>query len=81
MTLYQFNLLDELAQLKVLLKLDPIAERKDEKHTYNLYVIDFFYVEVRYGIKDKNRTSLRSFNTTTPLEPYLDLIDISEIIL
>jgi hypothetical protein len=68
MTLYQFNLLDELAQLKVLLKLDPIAERKDEKHTYNLYVIDFFY-------------SLRSFNTTTPLEPYLDLIDISEIIL
>lgn len=79
MTLYQFKLLDELEQWQVVWEAEPIAKRTDKENRHDLYAVGDFYIEVKYKMPQNIRTGLRSFKTATLLEPYLGLIDISDL--
>lgn len=78
MTLYYFKQLSENGQLQVLeQKGVAIAYRKEQGRRMLLYSIDSFYVEV---IHTKKRMLVRSFSTDTLLQPYLEQIDLSELL-
>ncbi len=51
MTLYQFNLLNEMEQMEAIWDAVKLAEREDETFQYNLYQIDKFYVEEQIHIR------------------------------
>lgn len=77
MTLYQFNMLDEMEQAEAVWDGQFVADREDEEHKILLYQIDAFYVEVYYH-KDYNVIRrFRSFSSTDQLWPYLEKIDIT----
>jgi hypothetical protein len=49
MSLYEFNLLNEIQQAEILWENGVhIGEREDQEHTIVLYQIEGFYVEVFY---------------------------------
>ena len=78
MTLYQFNLLNEIQQAEMLWENGVhIGERKKEEHTIVLYQIDGFYVEVFYhrGLNEIKR--FRSFSSVDQLMPYTNKISIA----
>ena len=75
MTLYQFNLLDEMEQAEAVWEGVHIAEREDEEHKILLYQIDSFYVEVFYHKEYNVIRRFRSFASTEQLEPYLKQMD------
>jgi hypothetical protein len=78
MSLYEFNLLNEIQQAEILWENGVhIGERKDQEHTIVLYQIERFYVEVFYhrGLNAIKR--FRSFSSTDQLEPYITKIDVS----
>lgn len=80
-TLYEFNSLDEFEKGEALWEYgEHITERFGGDVGYSLYQLNDFYVEVEYN-GDQNKISrFTSFSTSTKLEPYLDKIDISELI-
>jgi hypothetical protein len=57
-----------------------VSERFDKEYGYSLYQLNDFYVEVQYNGGINAITKFTSFSTYTKLEPYLDKIDISNII-
>ena len=78
MTLYQFNLLNEIQQAEMLWENGVhIGEREEGEHTIVLYQIDGFYVEVFYhrGLNEIKR--FRSFSSVDQLMPYTDKISIA----
>jgi len=80
MTLYEFKLLDEPEQIEALSNIGVLlGERKSETHRYMLYQIDGFYIELKYSLTDNSRQGIRTFTTTTLLEPYLGAIDIPNL--
>jgi hypothetical protein len=58
------------------MKAQEIVKEEVKRRNLNL---DSFYVEVEYNKKLNVLNSSRSFSSTTQLEPYLKLIDISKI--
>ena len=54
-----------------------VSERFEGEIGYNLYKLNYFYVEVKYNGGINAITKFTSFNTYTKLEPCLDKIDIS----
>ena len=68
MTLYEYNQLDELEQLKNLWK----------EGVFRNYRIDlpFKYIELKYHTEDNYLQGLRTFSSTNQLEPYLKNIKI-----
>lgn len=80
MTLYQFNLLDEMEQAEAVWSGTHIGERKDGEHTILLYQIDSFYVEVYYHREYNVIKRMRSFSSTEQLAPYLGQIDIINLL-
>jgi hypothetical protein len=70
MTLYQFNMLDEMEQAEAVWNGTHIAERKDAEFDILLYQIDGFYVEVFYDREYNVIRRLRSFLSTEQLTPY-----------
>ena len=77
MTLYQFNALDEGEQMEAIWKYAVhLAKREDDIHSYELLQIDNFYIELKHHKEFDSLRGLRTFTTTTPLEPYLDQIEI-----
>ena len=81
MTLYDFNGLDEMEQLKVIKTFGTeIGKRTDKSYQYTVYQIDSFYVENWFHIESKTLKRIRSFSNPDLLEPYLGDIDISGII-
>ncbi len=84
MTLYQFNLLeDEEEKLAaILLNGECIGSRKQEGEEIFLYQVCSFYVEVASaGAKDKDVMNFRSFSSIDQLKPYLDQINILEVMI
>lgn len=82
MTLYEYNALDKPEQSESLWEFGVhIGERDENNIRYILYALDSFYVELKYNKKLNVINSSRSFSSTTQLEPYLHLIDISKITL
>ncbi len=57
-----------------------LVERQDQSHKIKLYALDNFYVEVLYPLHSNLITEMRSFDQFTFLEPYLELIEIDELI-
>jgi len=80
MTLYEFNMLDEMEQREAIWnKGVHIGDRSDEEHDIKLYQIDNFYLEIyRHREYDLVRR-FRTFSSTEQLQPYLGEIDIQKL--
>lgn len=76
MTLYEFNLLDEMEQAEILWNAPCIDGREDAEHKILLYQVDRFYVEVYYHKEYNVIRKFMSFESTDQLEPYLQKIDL-----
>lgn len=65
MTLYQFNMLDEMEQAEAVWSGKHVNTRDDGSHTILLYKVDNFYVEAYYH---KEYNVLRKFQTLSEFE-------------
>jgi len=79
MTLYQFNLLDEMEQMEAIWNAVKLAKRKDDTFHYNLYQIDKFYVEEQIHLELNGRRGFKSFAFLEPLHLYLNDIFLNEL--
>ena len=68
MTLYEFNLLDEMELKEAIWEGTLIADREDAEHKILLYQIDAFYVEVFYHKGYNVIRRYRSFSSTEQLQ-------------
>jgi len=81
-TLTQFNLLSKGRQMAYLWeKCHFIMVRVENGYRINLYGCIHFYAEVWYKYGRNTILKIGSFNKVKYLEPYLDKIDINEILL
>lgn len=80
MTIEEFIALDEVAQAEILSGLTCIWGRDENMFKILLYQVDSFYVEVYYHKKLREIKKLLPFEDTDLLAPYLNRIDISEIV-
>ncbi|HEX8334333.1 MAG TPA: hypothetical protein VF622_17050 [Segetibacter sp.] len=80
MTLYQFNALNQQEQASVLWE-DGVMLTAITNKDYRLllYQIDAFYVEVWFHKKRNKIVRYMSFIGTDKLTPYLNQIDVSEV--
>jgi hypothetical protein len=81
MTLYEYHLLGEPEQVDLLYQEGIyLGKRKFRDLSVVLYQLDDFYVEVHY---DKYRyliNAVKYFHSTDLLQPYLEQIDVEELI-
>jgi hypothetical protein len=81
MTITQFNQLDEETQIDVAWKNGEIvASRFDEESKYILLQVFSFYVELRYNAASNVLDFVTNFVGTDLLEPYLNSINIDELL-
>lgn len=81
MTLYQFNALDELTRIEMMVDYGvQVAELQDEKEKKYLVQLDGFYVEVTREMTRGSYQRFRSFSSTSQLKPYLERVDINPIL-
>ena len=57
-----------------------LVERFDQTHKIKLYAVGNFYVEALYPVNSHMITEMRSFKEIKYLEPYLELIELKELI-
>lgn len=74
MTLYQFNLLNEMEQKEAIWEGVHIADREEGEYKILLHQINAFYVEVYYHAEDNVIKRYRSFSSIEQLAPYLERI-------
>lgn len=81
MTVNQFDSinLEEQRQV-VLLKGEYLSSRETTCFAVNLYAVEGFYVEVFFWKRNYELAMVRSFDSVEKLEPYLEEIEISEIV-
>lgn len=81
MTIHEFNLLDDTSKGQAIIKYGVLlAERLCMDLQLALYQIDGFYVEVYFNSTYKVIQGLKSFDDIRTLEPYLEKIDINELL-
>ena len=80
MTFNDFIALDETSQEEVLAGKRCVWGRDEGKFKVLLYQLSSFYVEVYYHKEHKEIKKLLPFEDTDLLAPYLNKIDISELI-
>ncbi len=81
MTRKNFSALSKNAKKSSLLKSGAyLAERKLGCFRIMLYQVDDFYTEVFFFEWSKNAIGFRSFHSTNKLTPYLQKIDLSDIV-
>ena len=81
MTSAQFDLLSIRDQESlVFLEGAFIAARQEPEFIIRLFQFSSFYVELYYHQVKDSAVSARSFTDTNKLEPYLDSIDLSELL-
>jgi hypothetical protein len=69
--------MDEMEQIEAIWEKGvTLGYREDDEYKYELLHIDGFYVELKNRKESTSLLGLRTFRTTTGLEPYLDKIDI-----
>jgi len=81
MTIDQFRATSQYVQ-KSMIKLHGtflLKRRTVETYAY-LFQVDGFYVEVFFNERNGNILQIRAFDDLEHLEPYLNAIDISEIL-
>jgi len=80
MTLQQFQALPKEDREDVLLNNAVLLESiQDDEHTYTLFQIDGFYLEVLRNGDEVVVDSISYFEETELLEPYLALISLSPV--
>jgi hypothetical protein len=79
MTLYEFNAMNELQQLSATLDGLFITSRRVRGNNVLLYQLEKFYVELYHHNKNNFISKIRSFSSTSQLDPYLENIDIEEL--
>ena len=81
MTMYEFNQLDELAQIETFwVEGQKVGERLSKSFRYVLYQVNAFYVEVKYNMVVNVIYAMRSFEQESSwLDVYLLPIDISAV--
>ena len=81
-TLYEFNALNDFDKGEALWEYGVhLSERFDDLCGYLLYQINDFYVEVTYNVDANQISKFTSFKTETKLQPYLNKIDISDLLI
>lgn len=81
MTAAQFDLLNIHDQESLIfLEGEFIAARQEPEFIVRLFQFDSFYVEFYYHQVQNHPVSVRSFTDVEKLEPYLDSIDLSDLI-
>jgi len=77
MTLFEFKLLSDEAQLELLYKEGVyIGKRKEHGKTILLYQLESFYVELFYKKYRYFVSDIMCTDSTTCLEPYLEQINV-----
>ncbi len=80
MTLYNFRHLSYNDQVDLLHKDGVyIGKRKEERNFIVLYQLHGFYVEIFYRKYRRLITHLHCFTTTEQLTPYLEEVDVEEL--
>ncbi len=80
MTIKEFQSLTGIKQAETLWEHGVfIADRQSHKHSIMLYQIDGFYIEVLYH-KTNNSVEVRCFESLSLLQPYLEQINLNEIL-
>ena len=81
MTMFEFNQLDELEQIKTFwVEGQKVGERLGKSFRYVLYQVTDFYVEVKYDLAVNAIYAMRSFDCESHhLDVYLLPIDISAV--
>ena len=81
MTPYEFTILGETDKVDLIYNEGIyIGKRKKNLITILLYQIDGFYTEIFYRKYRYSVNRIRCFTSTLPLDPYLDQIDVEELI-
>ena len=78
MTLYAFNTFRQQIQYQILWDLGVyVMSRKEGVFKYLLYQIESFYVELTYDSEDNCIIAIRTFSNVSPLESYLNEMDVT----
>ncbi len=81
MKMFDFMLLPQDQQSDLLYRWGIyLGKRKTESVTKVLYQLDYFYVEITYSKYRCLISSIKCFESTGPLDPYLERINIEELI-
>lgn len=81
MTLLEFKLSDMCDKVSILYKHGVyIGKRREEHLTILLYQVDSFYVEIAYRLYRRYIARVRSSESTTLLDPYLEQIDVEHLV-
>jgi hypothetical protein len=81
MTLFEFQLLPQAEQLDLLyVEGTYIGKRREGTQVRILYQLEGFYVEVQYRQYRRIAEKLNCFRSTALLDPYLDLIDVENLV-
>lgn len=81
MTLYKFSLSDkEDQELIIDNKGVFLATREDDGIMFDLYQLDYFYVEFIYYTNGYGNMVVRCFTSTEELASYTDILDFSQLI-
>lgn len=80
MNLYEFHILNHEQRLALVwAKGEFLAIRSSGQCNLCLYSMGNFFAEVLYRVADNKVQLVRGFKKTSCLEPYLDMVDLSEI--
>jgi murein L,D-transpeptidase YafK len=81
MTIQQFRATSQYVQ-KSMIKLHGtfLLKRKTAETYAYLFQVDGFYAEVFFNEHNGNILEIKAFDNTDELEPYLDEVDISEVV-
>ncbi|PRY02947.1 hypothetical protein CLV24_14416 [Pontibacter ummariensis] len=81
MDLYEFNYFSKDERADLIWDLGSlIAIRYDGGYSVVLYHMGEFFAEVKYSAQHNHIVSVRGFKSKTYLEPYLEMVDLSELI-
>ena len=81
MRLYEFRMLCQQEQIDVLhLHAVYVGKRKENEQFVVLYQLEHFYVEIFYRRYRSHVDHLSIFTSTDQLQPYLEQIDVEELI-
>ena len=81
MTPYEFTMLGEMEKVDFIYREGIyVGKRKKNSITIVLYQIDSFYAEIFYRKYRYSVNRIRCFTSTLPLDPYLEQIDVEELI-
>ncbi|MEO6453156.1 MAG: hypothetical protein ABIN97_03745 [Ginsengibacter sp.] len=82
MTLCEYNYLDQTAQFETLYNHGiHISDRADTEHCIILFQLHSFYVELYFHIEHNSLKKFRSFSNMDYIKPYLEQIDLSELVI